>query len=310
MIALKFFRGTSVFYKDGHLKEEPEESLENLMKQYEKACDAYAKGKRRLIESARPYTKWRWIGETEPRIMEDSARNYGHRTWANAAWSDITLALATDFSSPGEITTRRAAGDKYLRYPLTRNLKKRLTYPLDGEREAQKIARMIRSHSYYKENGIRLNIAGNGLVTLLRSGVDTQTVAAFIGVIFTACKKEGVKILEVRSGGQSGVDEAGIIAAQRNKMKCSILAPKGFRWRDKKGDEKEGRTAFVNRFKEEYVDEEAWKAAKPKDYDMSSFAAFNGFNGLDMLQYDIDLKIMHLNARNDEGISPNRSLNR
>ena len=58
MIALKFFTGTSVFYKDGHLKEEPGESLENLMKQYEKACDAYAKGKRRLIESARPYTKW------------------------------------------------------------------------------------------------------------------------------------------------------------------------------------------------------------------------------------------------------------
>lgn len=300
MIELKFYTNTSVFYKDGHLKEEAEESLDKLMKQYEKGCKSYSKGFRKLVEMARPYTKWRWIGDTEPRIMEDSARNYAHRTWANAAWSDITLALATDFSSPGEITTRRAAGDKYLRYQLTRNLNKLLTFDRDGEREVKKIVQMIQNHSCYKEEGIRLNIAGNGLVTLLKSGVDTQSVAAFIGMIFSACKQEGVEILEVRSGGQSGVDEAGIIAAQRNKVKCSILAPKGFRWRDKKGDEKEGRIAFEKRFKEEYVDYDAWKAAKPEDYEMFSFAEFNSFNGLDMLQYEIDLKIMHLNAREKE----------
>ena len=297
MMDLKFYTGTSLFYKDGKLVEEPEESLETLMKRYEKACDSYLKGCRKMIEAARPYTKWRWIGETEPRIMEDSARNYGHRTWANAAWSDLTLALATDFSSPGEVTTRRAAGDKYLRYQLTSNLKRLITFNQDGEREARKIARMIRNHTYYKEDGIRLNIAGNGLVTLLKSGVDTRTVAAFISNIFTACKDEGVKILEVRSGGQSGVDEAGIIAAQRNKMKCSILAPKGFRWRDKKGDEKEGRTAFVNRFKEEYIDYEAWDKANSKEYTMYSIAENNSFDGLDMLQYDIDLKITHLNEK-------------
>ena len=298
MIELKFYTGTSMFYtKDGKLREEPEESLETLMKRYEKACDAYLKGRQKMIEAARPYTKWRWIGETEPRIMEDSARNYGHRTWANAAWSDITLALATDFSSPGEITTRKAAGDKYLRYQLSRNLNRLITFNLDGEREAKKIAGMLRNHTCYKEDGIRLNIAGNGLVTLLKSGIDTLTVAAFISYIFTACKEEGVKILEVRSGGQSGVDEAGIIAAQRNKMNCSILAPKDFRWCDKKGDEKEGRTAFVNRFKEEYIDYEAWNKTNSKEYTMYSFAENNGFNGLDMLQYDIDLKITHLNER-------------
>jgi hypothetical protein len=156
---------------------------------------------------------------------------------------------------------------------------------------------MIRNHTCYKEDGIRLNIAGNGLVTLLKSGIDTLTVAAFIRNIFTACKDEGVKILEVRSGGQSGVDEAGIIAAQRNKMKCSILAPKGFRWRNKNGDEKEGRTAFVNRFKEEYIDYEAWDKANSKEYTMYSFAENNCFNSLDMLQYDIDLKITHLNEK-------------
>lgn len=58
--------------------------------------------------------KYRWINDIEPVFMEDSKRNYGHRTWANAEWSDITLALAVDMDSPGEITTRKAAGDKYV----------------------------------------------------------------------------------------------------------------------------------------------------------------------------------------------------
>ena len=285
------------FYENGKLKEEPEDSLGTLLKRYESAYDSYLRNCRKMIEAARPYTKWRWIGDTEPRIMEDSARNYGHRTWANAAWSDITLALATDFSSPGEITTRRAAGDKYLRYQLDRTLKRLITFKKDGEREAMKIARMIRNHTRYKEDGIRLNIAGNGLVTLLKSGVDTQTVASFLSIVFSACQNEGVKILEVRSGGQSGVDEAGIIAAQRNKMKCSILAPKGFRWRDKKGDEKEGRTAFVNRFKEEYIDNKGLNKVNSKEYTMNNFTENNGFDALDTLRYDIDLKIMHLNEK-------------
>ena len=304
MIELKFFTDTSMFYKDGKLKEEPEESLEELMKRYEKACDSYSKGCRKMIEAARPYTKWRWINETEPRIMEDSARNYGHRTWANAAWSDITLALATDFSSPGEITTRRAAGDKYARYQLTRNLNKLVTFGQDGEREATKIARMLRNHTCYKADGIRLNIAGNGLVTLLKSGVDTMTVASFLAMIYAACEEEGVKILEVRSGGQSGVDEAGIIAAQRRKLKCSILAPKGFRWRDKKGNEKEGKTSFVNRFKEEYIDYDAWDKANADESLDFGLAEFNSYNYIEMLEWEIDLKITHLNEREKARLSP------
>lgn len=43
MIELKFFTDTSLFYKDGKLKEEPEESLEELMKRYNAACDAYSR---------------------------------------------------------------------------------------------------------------------------------------------------------------------------------------------------------------------------------------------------------------------------
>lgn len=304
MMELKFFTDTSIFYKDGKLHEEPEDSLEDLMKRYEKACEVYSKGCRKRIEAARPHTRWRWVNNVEPRIMEDSARNYGHRTRANAAWSDITLALATDFSSPGEITTRRAAGDKYLRYQLTHNLKKLVTFTQDGEREAAKIAKMLHSHTRFKEEGIRLNIAGNGLVTLRKSGIDTKTVAYFLHRVFAACKNEGVKILEVRSGGQSGVDEAGIIAAQKSNLPCSILAPKGFRWRDKKGDEKEGKSSFVKRFKKEYIDKDAWDMANADECLDFNLAKFNASNFLEMLEWEIDLKITHLNEQEKALLCP------
>ena len=55
----------------------------------------------------------------------------------------------------------------------------------------------------------------------------------------------------IRSGGQTGVDEAGIQAAQDAGLKCSILAPKGFRMHRGPGIELEGRSLFVKRFREE-----------------------------------------------------------
>ena len=77
----------SIFFMDGKLKEEPSESLETLMKRYEKEYESCIKERKKLLEASRQNARWQWIGETEPLIMEDSARNYGHRTWANAAWS-------------------------------------------------------------------------------------------------------------------------------------------------------------------------------------------------------------------------------
>lgn len=49
----------------------------------------------------------------------------------------------------------------------------------------------------------------------------------------------------------TGVDEAGIQAAQDAGLKCSILAPKGFRMHREQGIELEGRSMFVKRFREE-----------------------------------------------------------
>ena len=63
------------------------------------------------------------------------------------------------------------------------------------------------------------------------------------------------------------------------------------------GVELEGKEIFVERFREKVIDYEAWCH---EDDDKSfgwGIADFNACGASEMLEYDIDLKIMHLNAR-------------
>lgn len=297
MIDLFFHDRTDGFYADGILQEEPEESLEALLTRYKRSCEKYETLVRKMTQAARPYTFFKWIGDTEPWFMEDSVRNYGHRTWQNAAWSDITLALATDFSSPGEVTTRKAAGNKHIAYQIPENLEDILLSHAAKRREADRIVKLVAAHPNCRRDGIRLNIAGNGLVTLAKSGIGTEMVEALLREVFIRCRERGITILEVRSGGQSGVDEAGIKAAQQCGLKCSVLAPKGYRMRDKEGHELEGKERFIRRFKKEVIDYDAWMKAHGDESLAYGLAEHNSFGGIDILEWEIDLKIMHINER-------------
>lgn len=193
----------------------------------------------------------KWINGVKPEIIEDTVRNYGHRTWANAEWSDITLAFAADFNSPGEITTKKASGNKFIGYLLTSAEVMRRLDDSHFRSQGKKYADIIRSNPNYREEGIRLNIAGNSMISLSRCGLDADSVQDIIYQVLKNLLSEGIVISEVRSGGQSGADEFGIIAAQRLGLKCSILAPKGYRFHYKEGEEIEGYSRFVKRFQKQ-----------------------------------------------------------
>ena len=117
-----------------------------------------------------------WINGVKPKIIEDTVRNYGHRTWTNAEWSDITFAFAADFKSPGEVTTKKAAGNKFIGYLLTQEETLREQDDSYWRTQGEKYADMMRSNPNYREEGIKLNIAGNSMISLSRCGLDANSV--------------------------------------------------------------------------------------------------------------------------------------
>lgn len=183
----------------------------------------------------------RWLNEVEPSFMEDCSTNYQHRSKVNAIWSDITLGFAADFSSPGEVVTRKAAGDKYIPIDVLASE--------DITETVELLDLEIRANPHFSESGIRLNIAGNGLCTLKQNHVKPKNVERIIiTVIHRLVEERGIPVLEIRSGGQTGADEYGIRAAQILGIRCSVLAPRGFRMRDADGKDHTGREGFVERF--------------------------------------------------------------
>ncbi len=295
---LLFLNSEKIFFdKNGVLREEPEESLDKLLNSYEKCLKSFSDFKRREKAAAAKFIRERWINNIEPNFIEDNVRNYGHRTWANAEWSDITIAVASDMTSPGEITTKKAAGPRYVGFQLPEDFMGICRFPNPAKKLADKLIRKIMSHPHFKKDGLKLNIAGNSQISLDKAGISTAAVRNFLGLVLNRLLNEGVSFDEIRSGGQTGVDEAGIQAAQHLGLKCSILAPKGFRLHYEQGVEKKGRKQFTDRFRETYIDYDAWSKVDGNGYFDWGLSNFNEFNGIDMLEYDIDLKIMHINAR-------------
>lgn len=258
---LIYYSDGGIFYENGKLKEEPEESLEELIKRHDELCEEYSEMICKKKEAEKPYRKRRWIHNNKPDFIEDIKHNYRHRTWQNAEWSDITLVFAVDFTSPGEITTAKVAGDKLVKVDIPTDVGKysqavRGTPEFEEKHQiVESIYSAITSNPHYRKSGIKLNIAGNGLKAFKTAGVTPDDAEHFVNyIIFGLVNSKGLKIFKIRSGGQSGADEWGIKAGQQNGLRCSVLAPKGYRFRDENGEEHEGFKEFSDRFKEEYVD--------------------------------------------------------
>ena len=192
-------------------------------------------------------------------ISEDTSSSYSNRTKLNAEQTDATIALAVNFNTTGEKATKEAAGKKYVKAlyggksqlktaeTIVDNLKNQGLLQVDEEKSTE-------GHPVYKP--ISLNIAGNGLATLahyyasqnksseeVQKAVDNEVLG-----ILQAMQSLGVQISKIQSGGQTGVDEAGIKAAQKLGIEASIIAPKGFKFRDASGIDHSNEKKFKERF--------------------------------------------------------------
>ena len=169
-----------------------------------------------------PYTQQEFFSrereaspEVELSLVEHSSSNYSPRTYHNANSADLTVALACDFSTAGEKLTHKAAGSNYLGVPI--------------QFTPQDTAKMILYHLH--ERGLAnptINIAGNGIYTLAKK-LDWSQHAVNLHVTHAlALVNREIPIKLVVSGGQTGVDIAGIVAAQVLQIDARATFPKGF----------------------------------------------------------------------------------
>ena len=174
---------------------------------------------------------------------ESQNPNYPARTIENVTRADATLVFAIDFFSRGEFLAKEIC-DRY-RKPCVR---------LDLSNLEINLSRLDRCVSELIKCGKRdiiINIAGNGTYTkgMISQPVLDIFIYKFLFELVECLKKRGIRILLIRSGGQSGSDEAGLKAAVKLEIPAICLAPRGWRWSSKEGLEVYGEEKFKSRFK-------------------------------------------------------------
>lgn len=159
------------------------------------------------------------------RILQHSSPSYAPRTYVNAGSADLTLAFAIDYHTAGEKLTMKAAGTrKFLMLPLE----------IDGQEfdlnlHADAIIKKARQNGL-KE--ISANIAGNGSYTLTNYRWEQERVNQYITSVLRAVN-EVIPIIKIVSGGQTGADIAGAVAARVLGIDAVITMPKGYKQRGK-----------------------------------------------------------------------------
>lgn len=150
------------------------------------------------------------------KLVEHKSSSYGPRTFHNAKSAQLTAAIAINFNTAGEKLTHKAAGECYITLPF-------LDPCLDNARRLYVACKRFRVET--------LNIAGNGIATFADANVWRETVHQYVFNILRQVHAH-YPIQKIVSGGQTGVDIAGAMAACKLGIDAEITFPLGFRQRD------------------------------------------------------------------------------
>lgn len=154
-------------------------------------------------------------------LCEHPSSGYKARTELNANESDITIAFTVDENTAGELLTRKCATEeKYGRVDLN------TTSPTCA---ARNIHYLITTKLCGKSLNV-INIAGNGIHTLNKHDWTQQQINQYLFKVFTELKEKWnlIPLKGIRSGGQTGVDIAGVVIAYKLGLNAIITFPKGF----------------------------------------------------------------------------------
>lgn len=153
-------------------------------------------------------------------LVEHKSSSYAPRTYHNAA-QGVTLAYAVDHKTAGEKLTQKAAGENIVMIDAKHTWDK--LYP------ARALYKKLRDTNTHV-----VNVAGNGIYTFDKHGFDQKRVNDEIYFILSKVH-EHWPIEKVVSGGQSGADIAGLIAAERLGIDSVGTWPNGFKMRFSNG---------------------------------------------------------------------------
>ncbi|MBC8739763.1 hypothetical protein F6X40_23915 [Paraburkholderia sp. UCT31] len=145
-----------------------------------------------------------------------ASSEYKPRTLANANGADVTVAFAVDFETAGERLTRKAAGDRYVA----------ISYGMNVDDAARKL-----SDYMWRKNALTLNVAGNGIATLAKKGITQHMANRWVYDVLRHAHATRT-IGSIRSGGQTGIDVAGLAAGMALGIPVAGLFPAGFRQRN------------------------------------------------------------------------------
>lgn len=180
-------------------------------------------------------------------FREHTNSGYSGRTAENAS-AHITIAFAVNFLSAGEILTKKEVLKKKKTYfPV--DIKESLEIPDATITSLVKAMNSSLRGSLFDEE-ISVNIAGNGIYTM-SSQYPQKELDDMVYLTLKRCLEHPglkVKIIQIRTGGQSGIDESGAKAGTRLGIPTLVLAPKGWKWRNALGQDVLGEEKFKSRF--------------------------------------------------------------
>lgn len=173
------------------------------------------------------------------KFIEHPVVGYPARTIQNIMQSDITIAIGVNLFTPGERLTARIAKEKY--FPIAMKEKK-------GVFEENTLECLI--EALVRLRPLRINIAGNGIYNF-PGWMQDQVMINFqiTNLLGKAFLESKFRPTLIRSGGQTGIDEAGLIAATIIGIPALCLAPNGWLFRDKSGKDIADEIKFKERFK-------------------------------------------------------------
>lgn len=182
------------------------------------------------------------------KFIQHSSDKYPPRTYENAS-ADATIAFAFDFNTPGErLTTDAVKAQGKLYIPVKPEMHNG-RFVTGGDDFIGAIVRVFNRNSVST-----INIAGNGLYTTIKQGANQSICDMLVYEFMHALIDDNEmkpplrEITLIRSGGQSGFDEAGLKAAVRLGIPALCVCPRGWKYRDVNGTTICDEQQFKNRF--------------------------------------------------------------